>query len=262
MIFVDSNGGQLCNRIWSYVSIIAYSKFYAKQLVLLDFDEYSQHFPNLSKNSLIHIFPSEKYGKVYKRISFVLKRLNLSSSFTYDARPKAYVHVSGWDFRFNTKYLSTETRLLIKSLFTPDHSTIEKCKTLIDSKRIAYDLIVGVHIRRGDYLEFADGKFYYSDADFLKFMKRILLLTNKRVGFLLCSNESINFEAFSEVNTFQIDDTDAIEDLYALSLCDYIIGPHSTYTMWSSFYGSTPLKLILNKDELFELDDFKVFLDD
>jgi hypothetical protein len=32
----------------------------------------------------------------------------------------------------------------------------------------------------------------------------------------------------------------AIADMYALSRCDAIIGPKSTFSAWSSFFGSVP----------------------
>lgn len=49
-----------------------------------------------------------------------------------------------------------------------------------------------------------------------------------------------------------------IEDLYALSKCDYIFGPPSTFSMWASFYGEVPLKFFETTNEKFSLNDFSV----
>jgi len=262
MVFVKSNGGQLCNKIWSYVSIIAYCNVHLQKLVIIDFYEYKDSFPNLINNSSVDVLSYNRYGRTYKRLVSFLMKSFFSYAFEYDKKPKGIIQVDGWDFRFDTKYLNQDNVVLIKTLFTPSSNIIQKCKSLLDSKRKDFDTIVGVHIRRGDYRQFADGKFYYSDEEFLGFMQRMQLLLAKRVVFLICSNENVNLEAFPDIDFFQIENTNAIEDLYSLSMCDYILGPHSTYTMWSSFYGNTPLKLILDKTESFTLDDFKVFLSD
>jgi hypothetical protein len=33
----------------------------------------------------------------------------------------------------------------------------------------------------------------------------------------------------------------AVEDLYSLARCDYLLGPPSTFSLWASFYGNVPL---------------------
>jgi len=47
-----------------------------------------------------------------------------------------------------------------------------------------------------------------------------------------------------------------VEDLYALAECDYIIGPPSTYTLWASFYGDTPLWFMEHKGDIPDLSAF------
>ena len=47
-----------------------------------------------------------------------------------------------------------------------------------------------------------------------------------------------------------------IEDLYALSICDYILGPPSTFSMWASFYGGVPLRFIKHSNDKIFLREF------
>src|SRR6185312_2200095 len=120
--------------------------------------------------------------------------------------------------------------------------------------------IVGVHIRKGDYSTFNEGKWFYSNSDYSTFMKNLLklqLFKEKKIGFLLCSDEKINEADFIGFNVIK-STGHFIEDLYALSCCDFIMGPTSTYSGWASFYGKKPLLHITEKEMKFNKMDFKV----
>jgi hypothetical protein len=80
----------------------------------------------------------------------------------------------------------------------------------------------------------------------------------QNVGFLICSDERIELKNFDGLNVFQIKDAILIDDLYALSECDYIIGPPSTFSEWASFYGSVPLRVIENGVETVLLNQFHI----
>jgi Glycosyl transferase family 11. len=99
-------------------------------------------------------------------------------------------------------------------------------------------VIVGVHIRRGDYKEWLDGIYYFSDEAYSRAMKDLekqLLEKGEKVKFLICSNEKINLNSFSELDCFIIPESSSEKDLYALSKSDYIIGPPSSFSQWASF---------------------------
>lgn len=46
------------------------------------------------------------------------------------------------------------------------------------------------------------------------------------------------------------------EDHSLMSMCDYLIGPPSTFTSWSSFIGNVPTYHIKDKYKKIELSDF------
>jgi len=78
-------------------------------------------------------------------------------------------------------------------------------------------------------------------------MKELAMLErfrDKKIAFVICTNEKNislssagNFTVYNEERHF-------IEDMYLLSRCDHIIGPPSTFSIWASFYGCTPLYMI------------------
>jgi hypothetical protein len=64
--------------------------------------------------------------------------------------------------------------------------------------------------------------------------------------FILFSNEALNIHA-SE--TVLLSHEKWYVDHHCMSLCNYLIGPPSTFTLWASYLGKTELKYIQNKDE-------------
>ena len=57
-------------------------------------------------------------------------------------------------------------------------------------------------------------------------------------------------------DSFSIQGADGITDLYALSKCDYIIGPPSSYSQWASFIGDVPLCPLLDSNMDISMDSF------
>ena len=81
--------------------------------------------------------------------------------------------------------------------------------------------IVGVHIRRGDYREWRDGIYYYSDEVYDKYISQMReLLKGKKVKFLICTNEKC--EISSEDIVFSHEPW--YIDHLLLGMCDYTMG--------------------------------------
>lgn len=81
--------------------------------------------------------------------------------------------------------------------------------------------------------------------------------SNQKVRFLLCSNEKILTKPFEKENLDICFSTNHfLEDMYSLAACDYILGVPSSYSMWASFYGKTPLRILDKKGMKISLKDF------
>jgi hypothetical protein len=79
----------------------------------------------------------------------------------------------------------------------------------------------------------------------------------ERVGFLVCSDEARNPAEFPGLNV-RFAAASPVEDLYALAGCDYVMGPVSSFSQWSSFVGGTPLFQFRSADSQPRLDEFRV----
>jgi len=99
-------------------------------------------------------------------------------------------------------------------------------------------LLIGVHIRRGDYKKWLGGKYYFGDEVYENYMndlsQKLLKENGKKQMFIIFSNDFVNF---SDMENLIISNENWYIDHHILSLCDYIIGTRSTFTLWASYMG-------------------------
>lgn len=246
--------GQLCNRIWSLVPSIAKGIACKERVLILNFGEYSSFFQSLNKNKLVSFKSITLLSRIllslrYRNYIHYSKKNILSSFFNINL-------TEGWHNLSNNQEDVIKYSDEIRDIFDISADVKNEVDSFLSS--LHYDFIVGVHIRRGDYKEWLDGIYYYENSVFSTIINDIseqMRTADKKVGFLLCSNEDIDCKLFSE-DSFVIPNSSGIKDLYALSKCSYIIGPPSTFSQWASFYGKVPLKFVLNADERIQLSDF------
>lgn len=256
--------GQTCNRLWSYVATISECVVKKKRMMVLFYDYTIEDFPNFRSCSFIY-FPL--YHKWY------LERGNGWNNFkgltwkaTHNAKlDKIYFFFGffkGWHTRRDIQYISQAKSDIIR-IFTPKESIVLRVENLFSEMRKDADMIVGVHIRRGDYKTWNHGAFFYELSQYRDFMLRVKeLFKDKRVTFFISSNEDLCDEQFEGCHCFYFkNDSSAVLDLYSLSLCDRIIGPFSTFSRWASFYGEKPLCFLESVDQKFTEDSFSIIVD-
>jgi len=162
----------------------------------------------------------------------------------------------GWGFRDYDALQKHKDA--VRAFFSPVEETAERVNCFMEKARTGDPEIVGIHIRRGDYARYAGGRYFYSDDNYRSVMQRMeQLLRPKTVRFLIVSNQGIEADAFSGLDTLK-GPGDAQGDLHSLSQCDYIIGPPSTFSMWASFSQDKPLLVLDRCDTSFTLEDFAV----
>ena len=119
-------------------------------------------------------------------------------------------------------------------------------------------VLIGVHIRRGDYRTFRDGRFFYEIDHYRSMMKHVRAqMRGSDVRFLICSDEEIAMDAFSEFSVTRGNGLHIV-DLYSLAACDYIMGPPSSFSLWASFYGNRPLCWLRSSSTIPDVREFRV----
>ena len=112
---------------------------------------------------------------------------------------------------------------------------------VIKKARSKCNLLIGIHIRRGDYQYWQNGRYFYEVNEYTILMNQMVeMFKNQNVGFFICSNEKLDEANFSNFN-YTVSDNEAVVDLYSLAKCDLILGPPSTFTQWASYFGESPL---------------------
>jgi len=287
MIVISKKTGQLGNRLFNFANFIGYGESNKVKVLNPSFDEYAEYFEGTSSTPLIY-YPKKRYIPGFlntpklRHIAFRLassyasrwikKRglekkyivscpdnefsmLNLDDQMKEKVRSNSMTFVSGLNFRDIPSI--KEHIKKIRDYFRPLKHHRDNIAKVVDNARAQCDVLVGVHIRQGDYANHLDGRYFFSNDDFISMMRQVKsLFPQKRVGFLLCSDAKIDHHIFDEFSCFY-GPNHVVEDMYTLAECDYIIGPPSTYSLWACLYGDKKLYVVQNPKDVITEETFR-----
>ena len=163
-------------------------------------------------------------------------------------------------FHFTAKDLVTKHREKICKILDFRSSFKRPIDSLIKEARSKYSLILGVHIRENDFKDFYEGKYFVSAEHYLKLIDQFKKLKSEEsVGVLICTDSSEILNDIAEQYTDYILPKGSVaEDMYALSLCDYILGPQATtMSAWAAYLGNTKLAQITSETEFIDFSSFR-----
>ena len=291
-VLIADKNGQLGNQLFIFAHFISNSIENNYRLIFPAFNELSVYFDYASKNrfgkypircrifkwSLLNnislfilrmivavIFrtvPVSKFHRIIRLYETFDLHIDNYAFYNLDKEEKflkkeKFLIMQGWSFRSPESV--NRQRNNVRPLFQLVPYWRKKVDDFISECRIKNDVLIGVHIRRGDYRTFTGGIYFYDDATYKNYIQQVkALFPGKKVRFVICSNE--------KVDLWEIEGCDLtypyghfIEDLYSLAECDYIIGPPSTFSQWASYFGNKPLRIIWNADStILSLDEFKI----
>lgn len=284
MFIVGDRSNQLCNRLCVYRDLIAAAIELDHTLVIPFFEDHASYFNGTCNNILcafpprkVNFPPATALGRKIFRNAIVkvihrlkhrprlasLLRVSLvssdyestlsGSSSAYDIASPAFIHLakthrhivlSGPLFRARSHNWVAKHGDSIRSYFEPVQAIRAKVDALLQEFRKDAPILVGVHIRRGDYATYFEGRYYFSHTQYAGLIQNMKQLfaswhADQPVKFLLSSDEFIPAEPFKGLN-FSILIGSAVHDLYTLAGCDYLVGPPSTFGHWASWHGRTP----------------------
>lgn len=273
MIVISNKPGQLGNLLFIYAHFLAYGKEYDIRIVNPAFYGYRSYFASTAgfsfyRNKAIYTL-CYLAARTLFRLSFKTRLLNVMAldwgeEVDLEQAPELkskLCFVQGWLYRSNRLFKKHDTT--IRNFFTPGASLKKKLDLFFEEQfSDPAETIIGIHIRRGDYKSFEDGRYFYSVEDYRKIIRQLaLLFKDRKPHFLVCSNEQIVFGDDLKDMTISFAPGHELLDMYALARCHYIAGPPSTYSMWASFYGSTPLYMIKDVTCAIAENDFQTVLD-
>jgi len=262
MIFV-SGYGQMCNNILQFGHLYAWGKVHGVNVIAMRFCYKYQYFAICKTkyyNWFTYLFA--KYGAKIRLIPIV----SFPENEEVDPEKIEFIKksrltlIKGWSFRDYDAFLTYREE--IKKLFTFRPEIIQKVeKQLPVLKENVVRL--GVHIRRGDYKRWMDGNYYFSDEVYINSIRSFCsLFSGNSIEIFIVSNEKQlpqeKYKTGINELVYFLSGNPA-EDLYALSTCNYIIGPPSTFSLMAAFYNDSNLYWIKDKNLPLRKEYFQKF---
>lgn len=264
MIIIDGTYGQLCNQLFTFANLIAFASEFDQIVVYPGFSKEARSFEYFhgkgvcvfphapARRSWVTALPSS--ARTIRLFCKLVRRVNPSACIALG--DKRMLNLDDRDDP-QTRRLASPARCVVSGLYFVGHETFSRhaeriraifrptqaIATTVDdvagAARRGGDVLVGVHVRQGDYQTFGNGLSFFTSEEYARVMRRVVgLFPGRRVRFLVCSNENQDGH-FRDLNV-HFGPGDTVGDLYALSCCDYLVGPPSTFTQWASFYGRVP----------------------
>lgn len=279
MVIVSRKSGRMGNRLFTFAHFMANSLEYGPYPVFNPvFNEYSTFFVGTDSGWLTRFVPSAaataaqpcavrrqvrtildyliyaltnplRRGRIAILRSPFHEVLDLHHPESYDWQHSGFLQFvqqkivisNGWIFWDHPSFIKHAAAIRDYFHLTPVWA--ERVRQYLNECRQQDPILVGVHIRHGDYLTAGGGTFYYQTTDYVALMQRINRQSNRPVRFLVCSDEPLQPADFAGLD-IRPGPGSPIEDMYCLAGCDYILGPPSSFSGWASFYGQTPLYFI------------------
>lgn len=264
MILVANAAGQLCNRILLFAHSYATGLKTGQRVHHLYWGDLKDEFAPIDDNPFVtcgkgdkHYFDFQEkieakiYGADFRR------RKSLKQDKKREKIYKSHgIHViDNWYYRDYEALF--EFQDVICAVFRPNEKYSSEIDKFVGSLRSQDKITIAIHIRRGDYRTWRDGRYYYTDKEYKDWMECLAKASEKRIQFVLFSNEKLNLGFFSsDIYDVCTGLGQAITDLYSMARCDYIIGPPSTYSWWAAFYGKKPYLTLYDKNQNIKLTDF------
>lgn len=273
MVLLYKRFGDKSNRLLQNIHFEAYCKHNNIEYHNLEFYDMEDYYGIKDKYSFkklpnFLLPPINTRYSIIESISNFCKKLHIKNYLIYDymdinlrenielydsqilSNKNKTIFVSGWDFRVTNLVYQYRDYFIKK--YIPINLNSEEYNN-IKNRFADYDLKVGIHIRRGDYKVWNNGNYYYDDEVYNDKIEQFCnLFTNKKILFVIFSNEDVTLKPNHD---YIISKCQWYEDHSLLSLCDYIMGPPSTFTLWSSFIGNVPLMWIKNKNDKVSIKD-------
>lgn len=150
----------------------------------------------------------------------------------------------------------------IRRYFKPVPELDRASSNAVERLRREAPVVVGVHIRQSDFRVWKGGRFFFPVSRYADWMREMAgQFPGDKVAFLICSDEPRSEQEFAGL-TVGFGPNSPVGDLCALAKCDYIIGPHSTFSQWASFYGNTPIFHVRDSRDRLEREKFQVLYPD
>ena len=265
--FYVHDRGQMCNNILQYGHIYAWARKNGARALSMRFAYKYQYFRICHTRS--HTFLTYLLAKTAARLKilptsdFDLEPQNDEAGMDRLLRRHRRVWIDGWRVHFHDLFLRYRDEICSLFAFLPEveNAAVQRMNPWLHRDDC---LLLGLHIRRGDYARFLGGRYFYDDAVMQRLVSQFCHLhPEKKVEVFVCGNDpQLDAEAYRRSvpqAEFVFPNGNPGEDLCVLSHCHYLIGPPSTFSLVASMYHDVPLYWIEQAEAPLMPESFKRF---
>lgn len=267
--------GQLGNQLATLAHLLAFAIEYDYVIVYPQSDYLSNHLEIAKKkNSRLQFSRqlarkklSGSLNKLMKllflnRNTFVFGYLVINKKFVVEeqfdtAKQPDVIVITDWLFRYYDGIIKHQNAIRNCLSFTQESTEKANQKWLSLQAKYPQHTFIGIHVRRGDYATWLDGKYFFDDHTYYTWLVQLSEQVEKPV-FIVCSNEDLCFDNENSL-TVVYEKGSPSEDLFLLSCCRYIVGPPSTFSSWSAFSGNQDLLFVRDRNDSVKLENFTKF---
>ncbi|MCM1370219.1 MAG: alpha-1,2-fucosyltransferase [Candidatus Amulumruptor caecigallinarius] len=258
--------GQMCNNILQFGHVYAFAREHGRNCISMRF---CYKYPFFKIRGGKHNPFRYAYAKAAAALGlFPIVAYNTPGEVSPEKQNTILSHknviVEGWEVRFYDLFLKYRSE--IRNLFNFKAKVRRNVDLMMSDSE---DCVrIGLHVRRGDYIRWQCGKYYFSDSQYISVARKLSLYAGnrypgKKIVFYVCGNDpSLSREDFRNgLNGCDVKFPagNPGEDLYALSKCNLLAGPPSTFSLMAAFYEDLPLYWIKNPDAEINSESFGRF---
>ena len=295
LLIITGRPGRMANRLFLFAHIVGFAEEHHYRVMNPTFHSYAALFENTrsdiycqypaaSRTSLLDSLPGvsgiikgtrmfyhagrlartlqEKFGLFGRNVA-VLQEMPRGEVTLLEGPkvrscidPAKIILVNGWKLRAPECLQKHADK--IRRHFQPIPEIEHDVHLLMQRVRQNADVVIGVHIRHTDYRRWKGGKYFFPISRYAEWMRELIpQFPGAKVSFLVCSDEPRAEQEFPGLPVVLSVNT-PVGDLCALSKCDYVFGPLSTYSQWASFYGNVPLFHVHDSNHRMDRAQFRV----
>jgi hypothetical protein len=134
----------------------------------------------------------------------------------------------------------------IRHFLRPARQYQAPAERLMKTLRSRYRTVIGVLVRRTDYAQWAGGRFHFELAQYRDWLRQLVRIFGPDAGLMLASDDPETATLLEGLPAHlatgaAVGDGHYMESVAALSMCDILASPPSTFAAMAAFLGGVPI---------------------
>ncbi len=188
------------------------------------------------------------------------ERLDLESLGAAPSSVEGTMYVcSGW--QYTCWQLVESSAATLRGLFIPVEPYASRARSFVSSARGQADVLVGLLIRRTDYREWNQGRYFFPMPSYAAWLGQIPeLFPGKNVSVIIACDEWLSLHGLGDGHIHLA--TGSVnrgghwfESFLELAACDWIVAPPSTFAACAAFIGDAQLLPLRDRNQQLDLRD-------